>query len=238
MKLLIDHITTAYAPMTQRLDTLEEEGLITYDLLWALFKPNNLVFTKCSDTRKPRCVRFDFGEERTTGFGENYYHLEGRYLDFDGKVFGKLAIRLKIGKFRGTKHINALEVFPLQYHSDEAGARTYLDKCGRRFLSPAGAHHREYDGPAFIMAEGRPVTVPVTGRVMVDPAYFHEANPNYKRPSLSLEKNSLGDMDSDDDDPNPNDSIRSIGLQPTEVAGDDVLICSPTVFGYSLDQKL
>lgn len=34
------------------------------------------------------------------------------------------------------------------------------------------------------------------------------------------------------------DVVKSIGKESAEVAGDDVLLCSPTVFGFSLDKKL
>ncbi|KFY50097.1 hypothetical protein V495_00352 [Pseudogymnoascus sp. VKM F-4514 (FW-929)] len=34
------------------------------------------------------------------------------------------------------------------------------------------------------------------------------------------------------------DVVKSIGKESAEVAGDDVLLCSPTVLGFSLDRKL
>lgn len=62
------------------------------------------------------------------------------------------------------------------------------------------------------MAKGRPVIVPITSRIIVYPAYFYKANPNYKRLSLSLEKNSFRDIDSNNNNLNPNNLIRSIRL--------------------------
>jgi hypothetical protein len=93
---LIDYIKTAYGPTRQSLNPLLEDGHITYDLLWALFKPNTLVYTKCFGTGKPRCVKYDFGEERETNSRVKYFHMEGRYLDFDGKVFGEAVIHLSV----------------------------------------------------------------------------------------------------------------------------------------------
>jgi hypothetical protein len=37
---------------------------ITYNLLWALFKLNTVIYTTYAGTSKLRCVKFDFGEER------------------------------------------------------------------------------------------------------------------------------------------------------------------------------
>jgi hypothetical protein len=47
LSLLIDYMDRTFNPTSQRLETLLKHGEITYDLLWALFKPNTLVFTKC-----------------------------------------------------------------------------------------------------------------------------------------------------------------------------------------------
>jgi hypothetical protein len=113
LELLIDYIKRAYGPTRQSLNPLLEDCHITYDLLWALFKPNTLVYTTCFGTGKPRCVKYDFGEERKTNSGVKYFHMEGRYLDFNGKVLSEVAIHLLIKRFRGAKRIDTLEVFPL-----------------------------------------------------------------------------------------------------------------------------
>ena len=46
-------------------------------------------YTKWFGTGQPRCVRYEFGEEKTTKGGVEYFHIKARYLDFDGKVFGE-----------------------------------------------------------------------------------------------------------------------------------------------------
>ena len=63
LDLLIDFITTTYEPTTQRLLSLLDNEEITYDLLWALFKPNSRVYTTCFGSGKPRCVICDGVEE-------------------------------------------------------------------------------------------------------------------------------------------------------------------------------
>jgi hypothetical protein len=52
-----------------------------------------------------------------------YFHIEGRYLDFDGKVLSEVVIHLLIKKFRGAKQIDTLKVFPLHCHLNESDAR-------------------------------------------------------------------------------------------------------------------
>jgi hypothetical protein len=63
LDLLIDYVTEIYAPTTQRLLPLLEHSKITYDLLWALFKPNTPVYTTCFGTKKPRYVTYNSAKE-------------------------------------------------------------------------------------------------------------------------------------------------------------------------------
>jgi hypothetical protein len=71
-----------------------QHGHITYDLLWALFKPGSHVYGRCFGTGEPRCVIFDAGEETT---------------DYDGQKFGEAGVFLGLTKFRGSKPIEAIQ---------------------------------------------------------------------------------------------------------------------------------
>jgi len=64
-----------------------------------------------------------------------YFYIRGRYVDFDGKVFGEVLIDIGILKFRGSKPINSLDVFSLLYHDNADQVRAELVKCGRKFSS-------------------------------------------------------------------------------------------------------
>ncbi|KAL9629107.1 MAG: hypothetical protein Q9164_007019, partial [Protoblastenia rupestris] len=95
----------------------------------ALFKPNTVVYTICFGTGKPRYVKYDFGEEKTTNNGVEYFYLECRYVDFDSTVFKETFIELAILKFRGTKKINFLDVFPFEYHPSKDEIKANLVEC-------------------------------------------------------------------------------------------------------------
>ncbi|CZR66033.1 uncharacterized protein PAC_15933 [Phialocephala subalpina] len=244
LDLLLDFIKKTYQSTTERLSALLEKHEITYDLLWALFKPNAIVYTTCVGTDKPRCVKYDFGEERKQMNGVEYFHVGCHYLDSDGKVFGEVSTALGIEKFRGTKRINFLGVFPLPYHQKEKETRAYLDKCGRKFLKLINVHHCQYQGMAFYMKKNRPVKLFVNSRIIVDAAYFREANPNYAKPSIDEHNKESSSnhgwlyLGGDDDSEKSSDSVKSNGMEPSDVKGDDLLICSPTVLGFSLGIKL
>ncbi|KAL5349005.1 hypothetical protein ACLOAV_006431 [Pseudogymnoascus australis] len=190
--LLIDHIKLSYKETKVRLASLLKNVEVTYDLLPFLFKPNGLVYTTCRGTKKPRCIIFESGEAKTSTNGVDYFHIKGKYLEFDGKVLGKAPIETAILGFCGSRTINSLEAFPLQYHEAEESMRETLVKCGREFcFSLIGTQHRQYRGKAFQMKKNKPVEIFINSRIMVDTATFQEINPNYTRPSIFKSPNSV-----------------------------------------------
>jgi hypothetical protein len=81
------------------------------------------------------------GEERTTMNGTTYFHMNCRYLDSDGAVFGEVSAALSIEKFAGVKQIVNLAAFPLACHPRRGEMRADLVERGRRFVSLLGMHH-------------------------------------------------------------------------------------------------
>ena len=77
-----------------QLRPLLKHSEIIYDLLWALFKPNEILYTTCFGTHKDRGVIFDHGEEKEDNFKRKYYSLTCRYQDYNGTVFSETAIEL------------------------------------------------------------------------------------------------------------------------------------------------
>ena len=242
--LLVDFVKTTYASTTKRITALLEGYEITYDLLWALFKPNMVVYTTCFGTGKPRCVKYHLGEERKMDNGVEYFRLECHYVDFDGKAFGETSIELAIMKFRGTKRIDSLDAFPLEYHPNKNQVKADLVDCGRKFASLMGICHRQYRGGAFYMRNGQPIKVPVNSRIMIDAAFFQEANPNHTRPSINeLAKQHSSDeawmlFGSDDRSANQSHRVKSNGKDSAEMNENDLILCSPTVPGFSYGNKI
>ena len=202
-----------------------------------------VVYNTCLGTGKPRCVKYHFGEERTTN-GIEYFHLECRYVDFDGKVIGETPIEVAILKFRGTKKIHTLDAFPFEYHPNKKEMKAHLVECGRNFISLMGIRHRQYRGDAFYVRKGKPIKVPVNCRIMIDAIYFREANPNYARPRISgfehedLSNNAFDFFESGDGSMTRSDQVKGDGKDPTEMTEDDLILCSPTVPGFCYGNKL
>lgn len=218
---------------------------MTFDLLWTLFPPNTLVYTSCVYSEEPKCLVFDFGEEKILKKGK-FYVVQCRYLDFNGKVLGEVISNLLIPEFRGAKPITSLEAFPLKYHQEMAKVRSELIERGRRFASLSGIHHTAYQGLAHQKRKGEPFKFSVKGRIMVDPIAFKEHNPNYERPRvdglsgrdiLGIRTDVLHDILAEG--LGLTDDIKSTGdkNKTGEMKDEEYLVCGPTVLGFSLDRR-
>jgi hypothetical protein len=236
---------SAYASASQRLSPLLENQEITFDLLWAIFKPNTAVYSKCPGTDKARCIKYSFGDRRFTKLGKEYFHIEGSYLDFDGLQLGEATTALGIYSFHGVKRINSLDVFPLEYHDDADIEKNSLITNGRTFVKLTKIHHRHYDGNAFRWEQGEVDKTFVNGRIILDAVLFREMDPNYERARIDkLKANNppalTGSITWHLNTLSPKMDrlpVKTDDAAAANLSEDDLLFCSPTVIGYSLDKK-
>lgn len=177
--------------------------------------------------------------------GTEYFHIEARYLSFDGNVFGEATEVLSIEEFRGAKQIHLLSAYPLTYHQQFHKLKTRLIECGRKFISLLGVHHRAFEGKAFyVNKERKIVTVSVSkSRIMVDASFFRKRNPNYMRAKVepTWDLAAVAGLWSIVDDATffeEEAPVQVVSKDPSKLPEQDLLICSPTVGGYSLDLKM
>jgi hypothetical protein len=56
-----------------------ENGLITFDLIWALWKPNTLAFTTTyGSPDEPRVFKVDMAEKHVSIMKGEFYYIEGK----------------------------------------------------------------------------------------------------------------------------------------------------------------
>jgi len=88
LKVLLKYLDKDFAETKKILNPMLEAGIITFDLLWAIFKPNELVHTTTyGSLDEPRAYRIEQTEKYTSTRGE-FYEVEGKYLEYDGKSWG------------------------------------------------------------------------------------------------------------------------------------------------------
>jgi hypothetical protein len=111
--LLLDFIKEDFAGVEERLEAMLKRGVVSYDLVWALFKPGTIAYTATYQNEDdPRC----FIVETVHEYDECV--IDGKYLDCDGKRFSMERYQAAIQEFKGCKKITSLATYPLQYHRD------------------------------------------------------------------------------------------------------------------------
>ncbi|KAK4163374.1 hypothetical protein QBC43DRAFT_345274 [Cladorrhinum sp. PSN259] len=198
LKVLIKYIDKDYAEVKNNLYPLLENGLISFDLLWALWKPNTLAFTTTyGSPDQPRVFKVEVAEKHYSIMKGEYYYIEGKYFEYDGKQFGYGNMSEEIGEFRGARKITSLGCYPLKYHKNEAKVRKDLIERGKKFVSLGGVHYKSHHGMAYYKKKKSIIKVNINGRIMVDPSIHRRINPNYP---ISLVRPKDHDIISDDED--------------------------------------
>ncbi|KAI5457132.1 hypothetical protein BGZ63DRAFT_365701 [Mariannaea sp. PMI_226] len=202
LKVLLKYIDHDYAQVKKSLYPMLEGGLITFDLLWALWKPNTLAYMSTyGSASEPRAFKVEMATQHQTILKGRFYYIDGKYFEYSGKKFGYGAVSDEIPEFVGARKITSLPCYPLKYHSEEAKVRAELIERGKKFVSLCGVHYMSYQGIAFMKRKKNAVVKfhISKSRIMVDPAIFRRINPNYSVSQVRPKDHDII-MDSDDSD--------------------------------------
>jgi hypothetical protein len=111
--------------------------------------------------------------------------------------------------------------------------------CGKKFVSMMSSHHCQYQGNAFFQNKDELHTIYVDSRIVIDADLFRKSNPNY--PRLQNQTAPLDGLVIDvwgnivhSSEPN---RVISNGTKPSEMKKEDLIICCPTLLGFSLGAK-
>jgi hypothetical protein len=179
-KLLVKYLDEDYDETKKTLYPLLDAGNITFDLLWALFKPNTIAYTSTyGDHDNPRCFKVDRATKESSFIKGEWYSIEGRYLEYDGKNYGLGEFESTVEAFKGSRKITSLAVYPLKYHKDPEAIKKQLIDRGKLFVTMTGQNYRNFKGLAFQKKRKGVAKFNINGRVMIDPATFRRINANY-----------------------------------------------------------
>ncbi|KAF2004759.1 hypothetical protein P154DRAFT_519212 [Amniculicola lignicola CBS 123094] len=202
-KLLSRYISEDFTETRKKLHPMLKKGNITWDLVWALFKPNSIAFTHTyANIDDPRCFKVDQCLEQSDFMGEKWYGIEGQYLEYDGKNFGLGDFYIQIDHFQGPRKITSLAAYPLEYHKDPEGVKKTMVERGKTFVALQGMNYRFLKGLGYFKYKRSVLKMSINGRVMIDPAIFRRINPNY--PIAAIMRKEAGvecgeDSDEDED---------------------------------------
>ncbi|KAH9995334.1 hypothetical protein F4779DRAFT_623208 [Xylariaceae sp. FL0662B] len=201
LRVLIKYLDTDHAETKKSLYPMLENGLITFDLLWALWKPNTLAYTTTyGSVDQPRVFKVEMAEKHYSIMRGEYYYVEGKYFEYDGKQFGFGSMAEEIPEFRGARKITSLGTYPLKYHKNEAQLRKDLIERGKKFVSIGGVHFKSHQGMAYHKKKKSVIKVNINGRVMIDPAIHRRINPNYPVSLVRPKDHDILSEDEDSDD--------------------------------------
>lgn len=201
LKVLVKYLDTDYAETKKTLYPLLESNMITFEYLWALFKPNTIVYTATYGNQdEPRAFKMEYATKEYSFMKGEWYCIEGRYLEYDGKSFGMGAMEVNVESFKGARKITSLACYPLKYHRETDALRTNLIERGRKFVALKGMNYRFHRGMAFFKKKRSVIKVNINGRVMIDPAIHRRINPNYPISTVRPKDPDILDSDDDDDD--------------------------------------
>ncbi|KAL8840540.1 MAG: hypothetical protein Q9170_001293 [Blastenia crenularia] len=240
------HIQIFYDALKKELEmTLEARddflahGTVTFNSLWMLFEPGDVVFTKLN--KRPVAAKL-----KTAGIiqgrHEDFYRLECEMIYGNGEMFGWGNPKFDIPEFDGMSKITDLFVFPLKYHHRFGRIRKQLIENGKSYERLMGFHHMDYKGIA--LDNHQPFYV--DSRVVLDPNAYKCYKPGNELVLKPLGKTNAAPFGSPETDEESEDSDYLSDedglLWPRKKASpalteDQLMLCGSSVKGYSLRNK-
>ncbi|OLN86698.1 ATPase family AAA domain-containing protein 3B 2 [Colletotrichum chlorophyti] len=229
LPLLLDFIDEHFSDAIHNGANLLEQGLISYEHLWTIFRPGCLVYaTRLSQARVYKLNSYQYTCGQFPGL-----QLDVEYVDFDGDDFGTRHEFLLIPQFAGAAQIASLNALPLDLHPSPEAATKLLTERGRRWEALAGQNFRQYKGVALDACNRR---FNIDGRIMVDAETYHRISANSAF-SVNTFPKAVGQkrkqaVDSDEIDLVPREKAEFARL-----TDDQCLLASPMVRGFSFTEK-
>lgn len=110
-------------------NALIDQQQITYEYLWALFRPNVYVYGHHDATDQPFVAHARKLKHGRSQSGELYTDVECDIIVHDYYEFGLAPYSFRISQFSGARPIHELSAYPLEYHRDhEALSRAAVER--------------------------------------------------------------------------------------------------------------
>lgn len=179
-QVLVDHIQEEFGETIQEAHNLREQGVMSYQHLWTVFKPKTIAFARV------------LGQIQAFRVLDSHYqcgqsprmNIQLQQVDFDGKRFGHRTEQLAIPAYLGAVSINKLDVVPRTFFPRVEEVEQRLIARGRRFEQYAGIHFAEHAAIALEHVYNSSRSdydinrVHISERVVVDCATHHRLNPD------------------------------------------------------------
>jgi ATPases of the AAA+ class len=199
--------------VVDRKNDLVAKGVITHDLVWTILEPQDVVLSSIDGTLHAYLLTKASSDDETS---RNDY-LEMEYVGFNGSNFGYRYTRFMIPSFVGTVPITSLPYFPLRYHPEKDTIQELLIARGKKWEAYKGYHFKAYEEDSTSTnSKGRDnnlrdIKYHAKSRVIIDIEAYNLCG---HTALVTVDRKIDGEL---------NDSQR--------------LIATPTLYGYSLNDK-
>jgi hypothetical protein len=160
LRILRHLVKPKYAADSKVAQELISNGLISYNLLWMLFSPGELIYTD----RRGEGQLLRLTQVRVDG----QVNLEYKYVHWDGLRFGYVDTSMIINYFIGTKKITELEAFPARCLPNLEAVKRQLLERGEKYRSLAGIHTKSYISRVDAQSKGSSNGALIERRIIVD----------------------------------------------------------------------
>lgn len=147
--LLIGFLESEAGEKGQEAKRLVASSLITFDLLWVIFKPGELMYeSKHGHERLYQLQRTGYGETNERG---RFFEVSCGYTNSDGVRSGRSSTSLRIwerNEFVGQSpsSITGLSIFPLRFRDQQDELKDRLVQRGKQYLDIRGVTSYDYEG--------------------------------------------------------------------------------------------
>jgi hypothetical protein len=190
--LLFDYLEAEAGPKGTEINDMIAAGMITFPLLWMIFKPGDLLCEqKNGHTRLFKVRRHGYGESRNGG---KYFDVNCSFTSYDGTRIGTASDTLRIWdrkEFFGlfSTQITSLSAFPLKFlrHEDSSAIQHMMAERGKRYMTILDCCVMQYHGLFLYLRrppwdfyneqadyDGTFLPETMSGRVVIDPKTFNE----------------------------------------------------------------
>lgn len=145
--LLYDQLRPEIQPLVDEANDLVDNGVITFKLLWTLFKPFQRLYE--NDHSHDRMHIYEDSGYKETDKG-TFFQVVVKFVDWDGQRFGYRTTTVHIDQFAGTKPIRELSIYPFDHLPSPTETRQRLLERGEKFRELCAVQHKSYTGSALV----------------------------------------------------------------------------------------
>lgn len=141
---LVTFLEPILAPYVRALAKARDTGKISYEDIWQIFPPSELIVTTTRGV--PQLGRVKKYKKKDNGWRINF-----EKLDWDGSRCGYVENIAWIEEFSGDCYVNSLKVYPVPFHKDPEGFKDAMLERGRKFERFRGYHAQMYKGDMHLL---------------------------------------------------------------------------------------